>query len=60
MSAPRRSYDIRPSDWRRQPPNPQFCGRPAAAEFDDECWLEIASGAAIAIRTFADHREADA
>jgi hypothetical protein len=54
----RRSYKIRPSDWRRRPPNPQFCDRPPAApEFDDACWLETASGAALAIRTFADHHE---
>lgn len=58
----RRSYGIRPSDWRRLPPNPQFRDRPPAApEFDDACWLETAGGAAIAIRAFADrHEETDA
>jgi hypothetical protein len=57
-SAPRRSYDIRPSGRRRLPPDPQFRDRlPAAPEFDAACWLETAGGAAIAIQSFADHRE---
>jgi hypothetical protein len=56
-SAPRRSYHIRPSDWRRLPPHPPLCDRDTAApEFDAACWLETAGGAAIAIHTFADHR----
>jgi hypothetical protein len=56
-STQRRSYDIKPSDWRRLPPHPQLCDRDAAPEFDAACWLETAGGAAIAIQTFADHRE---
>jgi hypothetical protein len=53
-------YHIRPSDWRRRAPSPQSRDTPSAApEFDSACWLETASGAAIAIHTFADHREED-
>lgn len=43
---------------RRLRPDPQFPdNHAAAADLDGGCWLEIAGGAAIAIRAIADHRE---
>jgi hypothetical protein len=57
-SAQRRSYHIRPSDWRRLPPHPPLCDRDTtAAELDSACWFDGVGGAAITIRTFADHHE---
>jgi hypothetical protein len=56
--APRRSYHIRPSNRRQLPPHPPYRDRRTPTpDFDSACWLETAGGAAIAIQTFADHRE---
>jgi hypothetical protein len=59
--APHRFYYWLPRGRRRQlPPNLPFRDSgPLDRGLDEACWVVAAGGAAIGIRSIADHREAD-
>jgi hypothetical protein len=53
----RLQYGVAVPARRMRPPNQAYRdGAPLAPDLDEACWFEAATGAAVGIRSIADHR----